>query len=111
MRGAGLPALLIHPFHRSLQLRKDAGRAGKSGRARNTETIAIGDRRSVLKGLSNLSLPSKTARIYRPYRGGAGLAAGRPQNRAVDLHVDLLRNDPIAAIGLDKVVCPSLRSS
>lgn len=47
------------------------------------------DRRSVLKSLLNLSLPSETAHIYRQYRGSQGLAAGRLRNRMVDTNLHL----------------------
>lgn len=48
------------------------------------------DRRSILKSLLNLSLPSETAHIYRQYRGDESLAAGRLRNRTVDTNLRLL---------------------
>lgn len=75
-------------------------------RARNRTTA----QRSVLKGLLNLSLPSKTAHIYRRYRGGAGPRSWpfvKSTGLSILRPVHPLRNDPIATIGLDRVVCPS----
>lgn len=68
------------------------------------------DRRSVLKSLLNLSLPNETAHIYRQYRDGGGLAAGRLRNRTVDTNLRLKRSDRADRPGQGEV-CPSPFSS
>lgn len=88
-----LPILFIHRIFVGIF---EGGRAQEKGEDEKSERRGIDgerswdDRRSVLKSLLNLSLPSETAYIYRQYRNGEGLAAGRLRNRMVDTNLRLL---------------------
>lgn len=88
-----LPILFIHRIFVAIF---EGERAQEKGEDEKSERRRVGgersrvDRRSVLKSLLNLSLPSETAYIYRQYRGGESLAAGRLRNRMVDTNLRLL---------------------
>lgn len=89
--GVGCPALFIHRIFVAISEGEGGAqeRDGKSERRVGGER-SRNDRRSVLKRLLNLSLPSETAHIYRQYRGDEGLAAGRLRNQTVDTNLRLL---------------------
>lgn len=86
------PPVLFH----SLNLRCDLSEKEEGHGFKKNERQEVGgersrnDRRSVLKSLLNLSLPSETAHIYRQYRSDESLAAGRLRKRTVDTNLRLL---------------------
>lgn len=92
-----LPVLFIHWIFVAISF-EEKERGGREGDEKS-ERWGVGgersrnDRRSVLKSLLNLSLPNETAHIYRQYRSGEGLAAGRLRNRVVDTNLRLKRSD------------------